>query len=166
MSEPKTTRKRSQQGQAILETTLMAPFIFLLFIGIFDFGFYSYAFICTANAARVGALATSNDLATAGDAQVACTAALGEMQGLPNVGTGVTSCSNGGYQSGGSTIFQFTATSTTSPDGDTTNCSLTGAAPTGSKVQVAYNTIQLFPLPWLAGKLNITRTAWMRVKTC
>jgi Flp pilus assembly protein TadG len=148
MSDPRKSRKRCQRGQAILEASLMAPFIFLLFLGIFDVGFYSYAIICTANAARVAALYTSASDGTKADATGACGYALRELQALPNVGTSVTSC--------GVLPVTVTATAVASPDGD--------ISATGSKVSVTYQTIQLFPLPWLTGQLQITRSATMRVK--
>jgi Flp pilus assembly protein TadG len=77
----KNTRER---GQAFVEVTLMAPWIFFLFVGILDVGFYSYAAICTQNAARAAAVQT----ASAAGAQlntIACPAAINEMNWLPNV---------------------------------------------------------------------------------
>ncbi|HEY3376701.1 MAG TPA: TadE family protein, partial [Armatimonadota bacterium] len=50
---------KPRRGQAMVEVTLMAPWIVFLFIGIFDFGFYAYAAICTQNAARAVALASA-----------------------------------------------------------------------------------------------------------
>src|SRR6476646_3701085 len=52
-------RRDCRSGHAVVETALMAPWLFLFFIAIFDFGFYAYAGIVTANAARVAALHTS-----------------------------------------------------------------------------------------------------------
>ena len=47
------SRKR-QKGSAIVETALMMPWLAFIFVGVLDFGFYSYACICTQNAARAG----------------------------------------------------------------------------------------------------------------
>ena len=86
----KNTRER---GQAALEVTLMAPWIFFLFVGILDTGFYSYAAICTQNAARAAATQTA---ASAGagtqSTTLACVAALSELSRLPNVTLSLTTC--------------------------------------------------------------------------
>src|SRR5260370_810485 len=77
-------------GQAIVEASLMMPWLAFLFVGILDFGFYSYAAISIENAARAGAIRTTNDQYSFSTA-TACTAALGELRGLPNM-VGVNSC--------------------------------------------------------------------------
>ncbi len=71
---------RRQRGQAAVEVALMAPWIFFLFVGIFDLGFYCYAAICTQNAARAVAIAYAS-----GGFSSSCNAALGELNMLPNV---------------------------------------------------------------------------------
>ena len=43
----------------------MAPWIFFLFMGTLDFGFYAYAIIATQNAARVAVMQTSLNSTTA-----------------------------------------------------------------------------------------------------
>src|SRR5579859_2224741 len=78
-----TKRKRREAGSSIVEIALLAPWIFFLFVGIFDFGFYSYAAICTQSAARAVAMAAAQ---TADASVTPCNAALGEMRMLPNVG--------------------------------------------------------------------------------
>jgi hypothetical protein len=139
-------RDRRQKGHAIVETVLMAPWVFLLFLGIFDVGFYAYAVISTANAARVAALATSSSDTSAADAGLACGYALPELRALPNIGTAITTC--------GALPLIVTATSVVGPDGDP-----------ASKVSVTYQSIQLFPIPGLMGQLQVTRSATMRVKS-
>ena len=52
-------RNKGQSGSSIIEVALLSPWIFFLFVGIFDFGFYAYAAICTQNAARAVALAAA-----------------------------------------------------------------------------------------------------------
>ena len=71
------------RGSAIIEAALMLPWLAFLFVGVLDFGFYAYAGICTQNAARAAAMMQ------AGGTLNTCLAALGELNGLPNVG-GVT----------------------------------------------------------------------------
>ena len=80
----KRNQKTRERGQAVMEVTLLAPWIFFLFVGILDTGFYSYAAICTQNAARAAATQTA---AHAGSQQdtIACPAAIQELSWLPNV---------------------------------------------------------------------------------
>jgi Flp pilus assembly protein TadG len=144
-----TSRARlSQQGgHAIVEVALMSPWIFLLFIGIFDFGFYAYAAIATQNAANMAALYTSAEQATAGDQTTACTYALNELNKLPNTRT-LTTC----------TALPVVVTASANPAG----C-LPSTAPCDSTVTVTYQTVQLIPIPGLMGRMTFTRSAVMRV---
>src|ERR1700756_1448468 len=77
-------RKRRQSGNSIVEVALLAPWIFFLFVGIFDLGFYAYAIICTQNAARAAATQTASSVGVQ-SASIACDAAWNELRGLPNV---------------------------------------------------------------------------------
>jgi Flp pilus assembly protein TadG len=144
-------RKSAQRGNAVVEAALMAPWIFLLFVAVFDFGFYAYAAIATAHATRVAAMYTSGAASTAGDSTTACTYVLEELKYLPNVGSAVTSC--------GSLPVIVTATS-----GWANDPAYPAVAYTTSTVSVTYQTIQLFPIPWLMGQMTITRTAQMRAQ--
>ena len=74
--------RQSERGNSLVETALMAPWIFFLMIGVFDFGFYAHAAICTQNAARVAGLVVGSS-GTAGVTE-ACNAAKLEMANLPN----------------------------------------------------------------------------------
>ena len=131
------------QGHAVLEVALLAPWIFFLFIGVVDVGFYSYALICTQNAARVAATYTSSSPSLAGNSDGACQAALGEMKSMSNVRS-LTSC--------GSYPLIVTATSETGVDGDP-----------ASTVSVTYQSDQMIPIPGLLnGRLSVTRKAQMR----
>lgn len=129
----------------------MAPWIFMLFLGVFDFGFYAYAAIATANAARVAALYTSGTVSTAADSATACNYALEALRDLPNVGSGVTTCTAQGP-------IQVTAAKSTATDPEYGSISYTV-----STVSVTYQTVPLFPIPGLMGQMTITRTARMRV---
>jgi hypothetical protein len=132
----------------VIEVSLMAPWIFFLFVGTLDFGFYAYALICTENAARVAVAQTSVSLDGALDAALACNYALGEMQALPNM-MGVTACDG----SGPLTVTVGNPVPT-GPDG----------APM-AQVTVTYHTIQMIPIPGLlANQFWLVRTAEMRVK--
>lgn len=145
---------RRNSGHAVIETALVAPWIFLLFIAIFDFGFYAYAGIATANAARVAALYTSSSVGAATDTAGACQYALEELRSLPNVGTAVTTC--------GALPVQVFACSSAGACGFT--CSAAEGAATTACVKVTYQTVPLFPIPGLTGRLTVNRIAEMRAK--
>ena len=141
-----------------MEVALMAPWIFLLFIAVFDFGFYAYALISTENAARVGALYASSSSAAAGDGTGVCLQVLPEMRMLPNVG-GSTTCSCSGL---GCTAGPI-QTNTSPMVG--ASCLEGAVASQCVRVTVQYQTIQLFPLPGLAGRLTMLRIAEASVKS-
>jgi len=138
-------KRPTEKGNAVVETALMAPWIFLLFLGVFDFGFYAYAAISTQHAARVAALYTSSSTSNVADDTGACYYVLEALRDLPNVAGSITTCTSG--------PVQVTATGVTGPD---------GAA--AAQVSVTYQSIPLFPIPGLMGQMTITRTAQMRVQ--
>ena len=131
----------NSKGHAVVEVALMAPWIFLLFIGVFDFCFYSYAAISVENAARAAAIYTSSTGAVT-DQAGACRYAFQELQNMPNVGTAST-CS--------ALPLKVTLSQTTIDSQPAT------------QVAVTYQTIQLIPIPWLPGIYNITRVVSMMV---
>lgn len=47
-------RSLRNRGHAVIEVALLSPWIFFLFVGTLDMGFYTHALIATQNAARVG----------------------------------------------------------------------------------------------------------------
>ena len=117
-----------------------------MFVGAFDMGFYSYALICTENAARVATMYTSTSNTTLTDSSTACAMALGELGSLHNL-SGVTTCT--------SLPLIVTVDSVTGPDGAM-----------ASQVSVTYQSDQLIPIPgMLMGRLTVTRTAQMRVRS-
>jgi Flp pilus assembly protein TadG len=137
----RSLRKRGEKGHAVIEVALLAPWIFLLFAAVFDFGFYMYAAISVQNAARVAALRLSESTAAAGSTALAQTYACAELSMLLNVGS---NCPN--------SSVTITPTIVTGPDG-------------ASAVQVAinYTTVQLFPLPFLTGQWTFQRIAEARI---
>src|SRR5262245_29900933 len=141
-------KRHGQKGSTAVETAFLMPWIFFLFIGTLDVGFYGYAAINVQNAARVAAMTTSASSSTAGNRSVACTQALAEMPSVSNL-EGLTSC--------GSLPLIVTATALTAAQ------SADGAA-AASKVAVTYQTPKLIPFPGLTGQLTLTRTAEMRVR--
>ncbi len=144
MHYPSSTRNHRIRGGSVIEVTLLAPWIFFLFMGVFDLGFYSYALISTQNAARVAAAYTSKSSLTADDSAAACQYALLELHALSNV-RGLSSCN--------APPLVVTASLIPGPD---------GAA--ASAVLVKYTTNKLVPIPGIAGQLTITRTVQMKLK--
>jgi hypothetical protein len=144
--------KAGQRGNAIIETTLLMPWILFLFMGVFDFGFYAYALIATENAARVAALSA----ASTNSPGLTCEYALGELRVLPNVGPLLAPpC-----PASPTATFPVAVVATLVPSGIDADASHTRPA---WRVTVSYLTIPVFPLPWMAGRMTMTRTAEMRV---
>ena len=136
-------RRRHSRGHAVLELALLSPWILLLFAGTLDMGFYAYALIATQNAARVAAESASFKPAAASDSTLACQMALPEMSAMSNV-RNLSTC--------GAAPLVVSARSFNDADGAL-----------ATEVTVTYTTNQLFPLPFLTGRLTITRKVQMRV---
>ena len=73
------------RGEAVLELAFLVPWIFFLFAGAFDTGFYSYALIATQEAARAGAEYTSRSSSAVSDSVAACQFVIVQMRALSNV---------------------------------------------------------------------------------
>jgi len=147
-------KRRGAGGNAVIEVSLLMPWIVFLFIGVFDFGFYTYAFTCTQNAARAATLYLSTGFGLArsewaspapATSPGACQVVLGEMRRLPNVGAAVTGCS--------ALPVQVTVHAPV--------LELDGSYFT--RVTVTYQTVPLFPLPFMAGRMTISRDVRMRI---
>jgi len=165
-------RNHRESGNSIVEVALLAPWIFFLFVGIFDLGFYTYAVICTQNAARAAATQTAA-AASAGlqSNLTACAGAWDELKGLPNVAgittpdctklpvivTQTTLCTQASVQPP-----TIACTGGPCADCNGTNDPLGRAA--SSRVAVQYQSIPLVPIPGiLTGQITITRIAEMRI---
>lgn len=124
----------------------MAPWIFFLFVGVLDFGFYAYAIISTQNAARAAAVHNSISKAAASDPDGSgCAIVLAELQGATYGRT--LSCGTAGGP------LQVTSTLVPGPDGND-----------AAQVIVTYQSINMIPIPGiLAGQLSITRPAVMMI---
>jgi Flp pilus assembly protein TadG len=136
---------KARRGQAALELALLAPWLFFLFAGTLDFGFYWYALISVQNAARIAVEYTSTNSTTAGNSAGACVQALPELHTISNVGE-LATCT--------ALPVIVTASAVTGPDG----------AP-ASLVSVTLRTQQLIPIPGVTGRVTIVRTAQMRLKS-
>jgi Flp pilus assembly protein TadG len=140
-----TTRDK-ERGSALIELSLLAPWILFLFVGIVDMGFYCYALISVENAARVAAENASQNSTLASDKSTACTIARNELVNLPNLTT-VTRCN--------STPLTVTADLVTGTDGAQ-----------ATSVSVTYQGVSLIPIPGLLiGRLDVTRNVQMRVRS-
>jgi Flp pilus assembly protein TadG len=142
--------RNARKGHAVIEVALIAPFIFFLFAGALDMGFYIYAAVAVENAARVAALhmASSADLAADANAPAfARTYVCNDLRVLPNVGT---TCPT--------TIVSVSvpAQPFSGTDGDP-----------ATQVSVTYTTVPLIPIPGLnpgpRGQWTFTRVVQMRL---
>jgi Flp pilus assembly protein TadG len=138
-------RSPRNRGHAVIEVALLSPWIFFLFVGTLDMGFYTHALIATQNAARAGAAYTSRSTLKAADYAGACQYALGELKAMSNVRS-LANCNSS----------PLIVTASALPAG-------VDGSP-ASSVSVTYQTNRLIPIPGLAGQLNITRTVQMMVK--
>lgn len=128
-----------------MELALLSPWVFFLFIGALDWGFYSYALVSVEAAARSAALYTSTDLTSATNLNKACEIVLGEMRNLPNIGAAVTSCGSNPV---------VTATAPFGPDGAR-----------AARIAVQYQSITMIPIPGILRKqFTVTRVVTMRLR--
>lgn len=155
--------RRGRRGNNIIEFTFLVPWYIFLFIGAFDFGFYSYSLNASQTAAREGAVycATSfSSQCTDSSSSVQCGYALDTLRMLPNVGGGLTTCGTSTTVTSSAPIAVSTATplsAANSPD---------GTANSAVGVTVVYLTPQLIPIPGLLpGQLTITRTVKMKFRS-
>jgi Flp pilus assembly protein TadG len=153
-------RLRNKKGSAVVEAALMMPWLAFLFVGVLDFGFYSYAAICTQNAARAAAMLTSHDTKSQ-TAALACQAALGELQILPNM-SGVSTCT---ALPTIVAIKKLCASGSADPTCNGSPCADCDQDRFAQSVQVSvtYQTIPLVPIPGLTGQVTLTRIAEMRI---
>lgn len=138
-------RKRRERGSALIELTLLAPWLLFLFVGVVDMGFFTYSLIAVENAARIGAEYTSGSSTLAADELNACIKVRHELAMLPNV-AGLADCGN--------STLTVTAVAVTGPD-----------SKPATSVSVTYRGVGLIPIPGLLmGRLTFTRNVQMRVK--
>ncbi len=158
--------KNSNRGSAVVEAALMMPWLAFLFVGVLDFGFYSYAAICTQNAAR--AVAMSQVIGVASDI---CTVARGEMQFVAGMG-GVTSCQTYPTAPTNAVPLSVCVATITNSGANPSNCSAATScadcgldnAATSVQATVQFQTVPLIPIPGiLMGQMTLTRTAEVRL---
>ena len=172
----RTERRKRQRGQAIVEASLMMPWLVFLFVGVLDFGFYAYTAICVQNAARAVAIASANPMSTVKP----CDAALGELNTLPHGSVSLAASTCTQYPSGVGANYPYSAcvttlyvtlapsdincsTSATQKCADCTLASATTSLPTSVQAMVSFQTVPMIPIPGiLTGQLTMTRTAEVR----
>ena len=139
-----------RSGQAVVEVTLLIPWLVFSFVAAFNFGIFAYALVSTQNAARSAAMFAAQSLTVAQSGTIVtqvCPYALGELGDAPGVGAGVTTCT--------SAPVTVTVTAETPGAGNMNTV----------RVSVTYNTVHLIPLPGLmAGSLIIKRTVEMPIR--
>jgi Flp pilus assembly protein TadG len=155
-------QSRTRRGNGIIEFTFLVPWFIFLFVGAFDYGFFSYSLIATQTAAREGALycAGFNSTTACVDSasSVQCGYALDQLRLLPNIGSSLTTCGTGTTVTADAplAVSSATLTAANSPD---------GAINSATAVTVVYVTPQLIPIPGLLpGQLTISRTVKMRFR--
>ena len=147
-------RNKRRRGSNIIEFSLLMPWYVFLFVGAFDFGFFSHSLIATQTAASVGATYCATSSTTVTDSTTACGYTLDQLRNLPNVGSGLTTCGTGTTVTATAPVA-VSASSVSGPDGNT-----------AASVTVVYLTPQLVPIPGvLPGSLTITRTVKMRLRS-
>jgi Flp pilus assembly protein TadG len=147
-------KRAHERGNAIIEFSLMAPWLVFLFIGAMDWGFYAYSVISLQAAARVGALYASSSTSAATDTTTVCTYALEQMRRMANVGSTMTSCATGSAVSGTAPVG-VAASLVSGPDGNN-----------AAQVSVTYQTPIYMPLIGsLPKQITLTRTVTMRLRS-
>lgn len=140
-----------------MEFALIAPLLFPLILVVFDFGLYAYGFISVQNAARVAALRNSGGVDSAADQAGACTMAIEELRGMPNIGTSFSSsCSSAPV----SVTAVLLCPTITNCSGSTASIDSHPAA----QVTVTYSVPDMFRFPLVAPR-SITRSSQMRMRS-
>ncbi len=137
-------RNRRRRGHAAVEVSLLAPWILLLFAGLFDFGVYTTSLITVENAARAAALVASQSEEAANDSDLACRVVRSHARALADT-KNLTQCGS----------LPLTVVATKFKDAEDFWV---------TRVSVTYQTPRLFALPFMTGRLTMTRQAEMRVR--
>ncbi len=164
MTEEITVKFESGGGHAIVEAAFMVPWLFFLFVGALDMGFYAYALISTENAARAAALYASSSVPAATNQAGACCVALRELHGMGNVTAPA-------FETYSCSCPATEGVSDTSPVGVRTELLSAFSTPPSAdgsqsaRVTVRYRTVPLIPIPGLlAERHTFTRAVEVRVR--
>lgn len=153
-------KRRGEAGQSVIEVTLMAPWLFLLFMGVFNVGIYAYSLISVENALRVAAHRASASQEAANKGLAPCNAMVSEMRALPNVNVldcvGACTPQLAGEQCnvGPLRLTLFALDDANSADGESPAVLMT----------IRYDGLRLFSIPGLSGLFRFERRVQMRVR--
>jgi hypothetical protein len=138
MGNPGNISKERTRGQSSVEIAFMAPWLFFLFVGVVDLGFWSYQMICLENAVRiVGLYASENGTAnTPRMKQLACS----ELDRVINIPSGA-SCHS-------SSLVQVSVLP---------SIAAAGNAPERFRLSLQVRMTPMIPIPGLLTTSNITR---------
>jgi len=139
--------RQNRSGNAVIEVALLAPWIFFLFVGVLDLGFYAYAFISVENAARAAALLTSRSKVAATDQVDACAIVLSEMTWAAYGRDIQTNCQAAPL-----------IVNTTLLNGSTTPASQDGSD--AAQVEVQYTTLTMIPIPGVLPPSFVVDRKW------
>ena len=140
--------RSSRKGNNIIEFAILAPWYIFLTVGAFDMGIYNYALIGVQNAARTVAQYCAISSSTCASGNTACLYAVDQLRDLPNVGSGVTTCTT-------PSPVAVSVTYVTGPDGNP-----------AAQVTVSYTSPNLIPIPSkLPSQYTASRTVTMRTQS-
>ncbi|HEX4770616.1 MAG TPA: TadE/TadG family type IV pilus assembly protein [Bryobacteraceae bacterium] len=128
----------------MVEAAIVLPLLIFFLLGVFDLGFYLYAYVSIGDAARVAALDTAASSLTAANSALACADVRSDLQSLINSSSFSSTCATG--------PLTVSAHLVNGPD---------GAAATLVAVQYS---LPLLQFPWLPNTFNATGFAEMRVR--
>lgn len=134
--------KRRQHGGCMLELSLIVPWYIFLFVGAFDWGYYSHALISVESALRVASLYSASQSSAPSVAAV-CPYVRNELKIVANVTDSLTCTTS-------PVVLSITAV--TGADGNP-----------AYQVSITYTTLQLIPIPaLLTNQTTFTRTLQVR----
>ena len=140
--------RMSCRGNAVIEVALLAPWMFFLFVGVLDLGFYAYAFISTENAARAAVMLTSKSKIAATDQIDACALVRSEMAWAAYGRTLPAACDAAPL------VVTATLVSVTEFQGPPPILS------DAAQVEVKYTTITMIPIPGILKNLFVLDRKW------
>ena len=136
----------------MVEVALMAPWIFFLFVGALDLGFFCYELITTQNAARVAAMANSFSSGAATNQTTTCQIVVAEMNSLPNTKSlvpGTYVCPASGPSSTSPIAVDVSASPETESDGSQ-----------AAVVTVSYFALPMIPIPGVLNLVDSGGAGW------
>jgi len=162
-------RRKREKGSALVEAALLMPWVWFLFVGILDSGFYTYSAMATQNAVRAVAIQAGNLGGVMTSAQM-CTSARNEMGFLGNVVLMSNCAASQAAVSNAAPIWvcagiltNVSGSACGLPAATCADCGLDAGARSVQAV-LTYQSIPLVPIPGiLPEQLQLTRIAEARI---